>query len=467
MPDPTNYIIGQPNPTPFASLQQGYAFGAGIQQDQQQQAQLALQQQVQQQQAQVIRGLISNPNATASDYANAALLVPGLKDQLKQSWDQKNGAQQQTDLSNTSQVYAALQSGNPDTAVQLLTDRAQALRNSGHTADAAHAETMASVIQAHPDFARAQVGLYLSSIPGGDKIVDQARLLRNDPANSKKLAADADLARTNADIAATTAPDKVVEAGLSNDRTLQEIAASKLSGQVAQLNAQIAQANSETERGKLVLERDKLIQQQKQTQFEQGQTVQGSMDAATNALAQVDRVMNHPGLSGGTFGTSAVGTLTGKLSSLIPGTDAADFNATLDTLKSQLFLNNVKSLSGMGALSDAEGKKIADATASLSTNQSAASFKNALGVIRATLQRAQAKAAANPQASTANPTFVLNSPKYGVVGEGQITQLMKAHPGATRAQVIQFLLKPNDDRYLSQGIPPPPDTTPPNPYQPQ
>lgn len=201
---------------PIQAAAQGYQLGAGIRDDQQHQQLLAQQQAAQLRQSQVISALVSNPNAGASDYANAALLVPGMKDQFKQAWDQKNSSQQQNDLSHTSQIYAALQSGNPDVATNLLMQRAQALRNSGNEAEAAHAEAMAGVVQAHPDFARTQVGLYLSSIPGGDKIVDQARTLRRDPDVDRQTSAQADSAVAKADVDTATVPADVTAKILKN-----------------------------------------------------------------------------------------------------------------------------------------------------------------------------------------------------------------------------------------------------------
>jgi hypothetical protein len=219
--DPINYNIDVQ--TPFQSALQGYQAGAAIRDDQQHQAVIQQQQGLAQQQAQVIHSLVSNPNASASDYANATLLVPGMREQFKQSWDQKNSDQQQSDLSQLSQVYAALQSGAPDAAAKLLTDRATALRNSGNVNDAQHAEALAGVVQEHPDFARTLVGLKLAAVPGGDKVVDQARLLNNDPANSEKLAADAESARIAARVATATMPDKIAAASLANQEVESQI----------------------------------------------------------------------------------------------------------------------------------------------------------------------------------------------------------------------------------------------------
>lgn len=219
--DPINYSIDVQSP--IQAVAQGYQLGAGIRDDQFKQQQQAAALAQQQQQAKVIQSLISNPNAGASDYANAALLVPGMKDQFKQAWDQKNAAQQQSDLTHASQVYAALQSGNPDAAVKVLNDRAAALRNSGNEADAKHAETMASVIQEHPDFARTMVGLQLSSVPGGDKVVDQARNLRHDPDVDRTTTATADSAVAKAEVDSATVPADITAKILKNKDTQSQI----------------------------------------------------------------------------------------------------------------------------------------------------------------------------------------------------------------------------------------------------
>lgn len=484
MADPNNYIIGQANPTPFASLQQGYALGQGIRQDQQaqQQQQAALQQQQALQQA--YSYVANKANPTADDYSRLMLLDPKSSESIQRAWTSKNTAQQQSMAGDLGQIGAALsgKSPQPQIAADYLTKQADAIENSNGgqpTPDSQAKRDLAQVALQHPALALGKVYALLNSNEAGKGVAAGLLAMNTDvraqdlqPDAVIKADADASKAQTEATIAAKTLPDAIAKPGIDNAKTTQEIEASKLAGQISQLNTQIAQANSETTRGQLVLERDKLVQQQKQTQFEQGQNVQSSMDAATTALATVDRVLSHPGLSG-VFGIEGhgqiggVGTATGKLASYIPGTDASDFKATLDTLNSQLFQNGVKSMVGMGTLSDAEGKKISTAVASLDTNQSASSFRTAMGVVRATLLRAQARAAANPQASTTNAGFVLNSPKYGAVTEGMVTKLMKDHPGATRDSIIQFLQQPTGQADLSQGIPPSPDRTPPNPFPPQ
>jgi hypothetical protein len=105
-----------------------------------------------------------------------------------------------------------------------------------------------------------------------------------------------------------------------------------------------------------------------------------------DANGKVIKETQHPGLS------AAVGAGWGMLGiPALSGTDRADFEAQLDTLKAQTFLPMVQSLKGMGALSDAEGKKLTEAIGALSTKQKETTFKNSILEIRKQLEAAKAR----------------------------------------------------------------------------
>lgn len=132
----------------------------------------------------------------------------------------------------------------------------------------------------------------------------------------------------------------------------------------------------------------KNLQAQKlQSELSQASTAkEGAIDSYNTSLQSIDRLAKHPGLG------SAVGaTLQPKIPFLgeIPGTEKANFMAELDTFKSQTFLPMVQNLRGMGALSDAEGKKLTDAVGALNTNMSEKAFKESLTRIKADLTRAK------------------------------------------------------------------------------
>lgn len=103
----------------------------------------------------------------------------------------------------------------------------------------------------------------------------------------------------------------------------------------------------------------------------------GSSSSFDRLSAAANEAMNHPGLSGITGIRSMIPNL--------PGTDAADAQAKLNTLKSQVgfgvlqdMRNNSKTGGALGAISDAEGKRLEANLAALENAQSEKQMKESL-----------------------------------------------------------------------------------------
>jgi hypothetical protein len=192
---PVDYTINIP--TPLEAQAQGFQLGAA---EQQQQAQVQARQQalVQQQQMQAdLAALASKPNPTGQDYAAVMTRYPQLADHFKKSWDVLNGAQQQTQLDQASQVYSAVLSGQPQVASKMLRDQAVAQRNSGQEQQAKAAETMAQWVDLHPESAKTTVGLALAAKLGPEKfgstfatLGDQSRAAEKQPLELQKTNAE-------------------------------------------------------------------------------------------------------------------------------------------------------------------------------------------------------------------------------------------------------------------------------------
>ena len=110
---------------------------------------------------------------------------------------------------------------------------------------------------------------------------------------------------------------------------------------------------------------------------------QQQIDAQT-ALDNIGSLIAHPGRKAATGMSSILGR--------VPGTDAYDFSASLDTFKAQTFIPMVTALKGMGALSDAEGKKLQAAVGALDPSMSEDAFEKELSRVANTLYQ-KAKAA--------------------------------------------------------------------------
>jgi hypothetical protein len=105
--------------------------------------------------------------------------------------------------------------------------------------------------------------------------------------------------------------------------------------------------------------------------------------SSQQALDQLAVLFQHPGRAAGTGGSSFM--------SAIPGTNAKGFQSQLDTFKAQAFIPMVSALKGMGALSDAEGKKLADAIGALNPEMPEKEFEASLKAVAKSLyEKAQA-----------------------------------------------------------------------------
>jgi len=105
--------------------------------------------------------------------------------------------------------------------------------------------------------------------------------------------------------------------------------------------------------------------------------------SAQQVLDQAQALFAHGGRKAGTGVSSWMGS--------IPGTDAKDFAANLATFKAQTFVPMVSALKGMGALSDAEGKKLTESVGALDPSVNETAFvKNLQTATKTLFQKAKA-----------------------------------------------------------------------------
>lgn len=108
--------------------------------------------------------------------------------------------------------------------------------------------------------------------------------------------------------------------------------------------------------------------------------LQNSNSSFDRLASTANDILNHPGLAG-------ITGLRGKVPD-VPGTDAANARALLNTLKSQVgfgvlqeMRNNSKSGGALGSVSDAEGKRLENNLAALDTTQDIDQFKKQVQAI--------------------------------------------------------------------------------------
>jgi hypothetical protein len=184
---------------------------------------------------------------------------------------------------------------------------------------------------------------------------------------------------------------------MAQDRLDAQIQAARERGDTAK---QIAQMQIDGR--KAIAEMTTALKQQtvddkKQKEIEQRAGTVSSFDTALDTLETLN---THPGKK------AAVG-FGGASLSLIPGTDAAGFAAQLETFKAQTFLPQVAALKGMGALSDAEGKKLTAAVGALSQSMKQSEFDAQISKIKRDLTAARARVASTlPEKAIPTPASV-------------------------------------------------------------
>ncbi len=161
-------------------------------------------------------------------------------------------------------------------------------------------------------------------------------------------------------------------------------------GQDIQANLGQQRIDLDRENNRINMENKRYERQlQNETNGLKRQELQQKIDSNNQALQQKKNDLNSGYKDSINTLTTSMGTLNDILSSPslksitgirgaipnIPGSAAADVQARLDTFKSQAFLSAVAAMKGMGALSDAEGKKLDAAVGSLQNSQSEDAFK--------------------------------------------------------------------------------------------
>jgi len=342
---PVDYRLQQTDP--LLSMMQGMRAGSAIQQVKEQE--LAKEQAAQSQQK--LYELMNNPEATETDYRKFVALMPKEQQEgIMNVWNSMEEGKRQGMLDFTGSVMSALQGGQTETAIDLLKKRSEAEKNSGNTALAQNYEMMAKVAETNPDFAMSSMGMVLATVPNGDKILknlSEAKALSGEDIESK------------------------YKMEMMEDK--------KINTRIRALEAKLRKETNDLKKEELWLKLNDLKeqhQQKKQARAAEADTAATTFDTTLNT---VDQILNHPAFETATGWSSFVAA--------VPGTEAKDFSALVDTLKSKLFTMEVSKMKGMGALTEAEGRKLTDAIQNLDRSQTSGAFRKNVKEIRKYIEK--------------------------------------------------------------------------------
>lgn len=367
--EPINYLPMQ-QINPLAQLMQGLQTGASLRQIREQRT-------AEEQSAQ----LKEQFKADFTDYMSApsyerltALQVkyPGMSDALKPLVANMDKKQLQSDLGATYQALSAIRSGKPDIALSTVDNYIKAAENSG--IDTSKLIQIRTAIETNPDGAATQIEAMAGLIdPEGYKKFTEAQAKSAETTREERLfpsklaeaQAKADIEGVKAKYIEPQTIQDIQAKGISMKKMLADIDIARQNSRIAAMQASIAKEGNLLKREELRLKVMEAQDKLSTTLRERAGEVEGALSTSDNVLNTIDRIMRVPKK----VKESAHGPISSKIPTL--SADTADYEALMETLGSQAFLSQVSALKGMGALSDAEGKKLQAGMQNLSLTQSA------------------------------------------------------------------------------------------------
>lgn len=236
---PINYGVEIQDPT--QSFLSAFKTGASIQdmrvKQEQQQQQVANQKLVQEGFAK-----LRQPNATAADYANLAMILPETQAKaVRESFSMLSSERQQNALQQSGQIFSALKSGKPEIAIGIIDRQIEAKRNNGDEEGAKFLETWRDVTKENPKATEDYFGFTISQMPGGDKVIESSVKLGGErraeakaPSELTKSIADADKAVADATTAQATARNAEERAAADAAKATADANAAKVKAKYAE-----------------------------------------------------------------------------------------------------------------------------------------------------------------------------------------------------------------------------------------
>lgn len=358
-------------PDPSLAISRGINVGSALNQIKTQKLQQQQAADYQKQLQSDLSSVLAERNPTASDYASLVTKHPQFSEQFQDAWKMLNEEQKSNRTQQVSEIYSALESGSPDVAKSLLEIQQEAAKNSGNEREVKATQVMMDLIDRNPELARSATGMRLASIMGPEKFAETFTKLEQerrekslDPSKLTKAQADARKAATEADFKESQIVGDLQKQGWDIYKIQEDTKVSKDNSKIAALNAQLKREQNQLKRDEMEVKLEELKRKRDETVQEKAANVESARGSIDNMINTLDRALQTP--------ISVMDNATGPVDRMTPTfrQSTADFEELISTIDAQAFMAQIPSMKGLGALSDAEGKKLSAALQSFSLRQS-------------------------------------------------------------------------------------------------
>jgi hypothetical protein len=437
MDQPINY--SQDVVSPFEAATKGLAFGVEMR-NMENNKQLAAQQQAQanrraQEMAQDTFLLGQKKNKSANDFSSYILKYPEQEKAAKAGWEMLQPEQQQEELNVASRAFMAARNGDFDEVKSTLEERAKVFDESKMPDRAAGLRALIRSAEIHPESMETTLGQSLAAILGSDKFSAAFGTIEDKRRQEQMLPSEISISRSNAAIKAEEANNMGVKNTLENKKTAEETESLVFKRKLDAQDQRIKMAGTDIEREKLIIEREKMVGTRDEKNQLKQDTIQVGIDSADSTLAVIEKINGAKSWESSWFGP---GTATGALAGVWPGSNEyKTLKGMLETLKSNVFMDGVQKMRGMGALSNAEGAKIEKLMGNIDIEADPIETRKTVGEIQR-LTKSMRDRYVN-KLSSKSPVAFIGSDGGTKVTESQINELIKKNPGSTKADVLKFL----------------------------
>ncbi|MBY7785885.1 phage DNA ejection protein [Vibrio fluvialis] len=296
--------------------------------------------------------------------AQVSIKYPKMSQAIRSGFEFKNDATEKNFVDTTSRILS-----DPENTEKYLNQRIDYLKSIG--ADPSDTMGRLQMYKDNPaNFLKTTEGVFAASYPERYNAYKSSQPKEMTPYQQAQLDADQQKTQFNQGIKKQELEIKRME--LEDKKIGRQLQRETNQAKLAELN-QKKEANQQK------------LDQEKSNREEQ---YLSSMDTMARTIDTAQSILDSDGFSN-YFGTNFSLTSPSFAGAFAPGSAGADTSALVDTLKSQGFLSGVQQMKGMGALSDAEGKKISDAIGNLSHTQSESSAKRSINNIIGTIKLGQ------------------------------------------------------------------------------
>lgn len=378
MPAPINYMIQRPDIG--GSLIEGLKLGTAVSNVRMQREQEAKKRAFQND----MTSFLTNPTAEKS--LNLLKNYPEYSQQIQAAAKTGSEAEDKAEFDFTKKIFSATTSGNVDFAKTLTNERIEALKNSGQDTRA-YERLLQSFDSANPKAAVGLIALQGAALFPEEwkKFAVASMAYEKEQAETEEHKAKSKKAASEAKFSDSILASQLEKNNWDIAKLQNDIEVAQQNRRIAAMEAVYKRETDDLKKQELQNKIDAAKEQRESTLRAKAAEGEATLLTADNTINTINKILKNPAWTD-VVGLFEGGSYTGPL---LTGLDEKEQEAIRDieTLGSQIFLNQVRQFGSAAGLTEKEGEKLQTSVQSTARGQSESAFKNNLLTIKAIVEK--------------------------------------------------------------------------------